>query len=62
MVSRGGDAIRLPPVRGARAIAWSPDERHVAISTDSETVVARTGTAKVIATLPFGARALDWLT
>ena len=62
MVSRGGDAISLPPVRGARAIAWSPEERYVAISTDSETVVARTGTTKVIATLPFGARALDWLT
>jgi hypothetical protein len=62
MVSRGGDAIGLPTVRGARAIAWSPDELYVAISTDSETVIARTGTTKVIATLPFGAHALAWLT
>jgi hypothetical protein len=62
MLSRGGDPIGLPTVRGATAIAWSPDERYVAISTDDATVVARTGTTKAIATLPFGARALDWLT
>jgi hypothetical protein len=61
MLSRGGDPISLPAVRGATAIAWSPDERYVAISTDDETTVARTGTTKAIATLPFGAHALDWL-
>jgi hypothetical protein len=49
-------------VRGARAIAWSPDERYVAISTDGETIVARTGSTKVMTTLPFGAHALAWLT
>jgi len=62
MVSRGGDAISLPPVRGARAIAWSPDELYVAIATEDETVIARTGSIKVLATLPFGAHALAWLT
>jgi len=62
MVSRGGDAISLPTVRGARAIAWSPDERYVAISTEGETVIARTGSTKVMTTLPFGAHALAWLT
>jgi hypothetical protein len=62
MVSRGGDAISLPTVRGARAIAWSPDERYVAISTEGETVIARTGSTKVTTTLPFGAHALAWLT
>lgn len=62
MVSRGGDAIGLPTVRGARAIAWSPDERYVAISTEGETVIAHTGSTKVMTTLPFGAHALAWLT
>ena len=62
MVSRGGDPIGLPAVRGAQALAWSPDERYVAISTDSETVVALTGSTDIVTTLPFGAHALDWLT
>jgi hypothetical protein len=62
MVSRGGDAITLPFVQGAAAIAWSPDEEYVAISTDTQTFFARTGATKIIATLPFGAHALDWLT
>jgi hypothetical protein len=61
MLSRGGDPIRLPVVRGATAIGWSPDEHYVTVSTDDETVVARTGTTDVVATLAFGARALDWL-
>jgi hypothetical protein len=62
MVSRGGDPIAIPHVRGAEAIAWSPDERYVAIATDDETVIGRTGTTSVVTTLPFGARALAWLT
>jgi hypothetical protein len=62
MVSRGGDAMSLPVVRGATAIAWSPDEAYVAIATDDETVIGRTGTTSVVTTLPFGARALAWLT
>ena len=62
MVSRGGDVIDLPAVQEANAIAWSPDELYVAIATEDETVIARTGSTKVIATLPFGARALAWLT
>ena len=55
MVSRGGDRIAIPHVRGAEAIAWSPDERYVAIATDDETVIGRTGTTSVVTTLPFGA-------
>jgi hypothetical protein len=62
MVSRGGDPIAIPHVRGAEAIAWSPDERYVAIATDDETVIGRTGSTSVMTTLPFGARALAWLT
>ena len=62
MVSRGGDLMSLPAVRGATAIAWSPDERYVAIATADETVIGRTGTAGVVTTLPFGARTLAWLT
>jgi len=62
MVSRGGDPIAIPRVRGAEAIAWSPDERYVALATDDETVIGRTGTTSVMTTLPFGAHALAWLT
>ena len=62
MMSRGGERIPLPAVRGATAIAWSPDELYVALATDDETVVARTGETKPIGTLPFGAHALDWST
>lgn len=62
MVSRGGDPISLPAVRQATAIAWSPDELYVAIATDDETVIGRTGTTGVMTTLPFGAHALAWLT
>jgi hypothetical protein len=62
MVSRGGDPIAIPHVRGAEAITWSPDERYVAIATDDETVIGRTGSTSVMTTLPFGARALAWLT
>jgi hypothetical protein len=62
MVSRGGDAMSLPTVRGATAIAWSPDELYVAIATDDEILIGRTGTTQLVTTLPFGARALDWLT
>ena len=62
MVSRGGDAIDLPAVGGATALAWSPDEVYVAVATEDETVIARTGSTKIVATLPFGAHALAWLT
>ena len=62
MVSRGGDPIAIPHVRGADAIAWSPDERYIALATDDETVIGRTGTTSVMTTLPFGAHALAWLT
>ena len=62
MVSRGGDRLTIPPVEGARALTWSPDELYVAIATDDETVIARTDSTGIVATLPFGARGLAWLT
>lgn len=62
MVSRGGDAMTLPAVKGATAITWSPDELYVAIATDDEVLIGRTGTTQLVATLPFGAHALAWLT
>lgn len=61
MASRGGDLIAIPHVRGAEAITWSPDELYVAIATDNETVIGRTGGTRVLTTLPFGARSLAWL-
>jgi hypothetical protein len=62
MVSRGGDEVTIPRVPGAEALTWSPDERYVAIATKDETVIGRTGTTSIVTTLPFGARALAWLT
>jgi hypothetical protein len=62
MVSRGGDQVTIPEVPDARALTWSPDERYVAIGTDDETVIGRVGSSEIVATLPFGARALGWLT
>lgn len=62
MVTRGGEEIRLPGIANARAIAWSPDERWVAIATRTATFIARTGNQRVFARVPFGARALEWTT
>ena len=62
MVSRGGEPMVIPRVPGARALTWSPDELYVAIATDDETLIARTGTTRIIGKLQFGGRALAWLT
>ena len=63
MVSRGGDPIAIPHVRGAEAIAWSPDERYVAIATDERNGDRpHRAATSVMTTLPFGAHALAWLT
>jgi hypothetical protein len=56
-----GERIALPRVPDARAIAWSPDERFVALATRANVVVAPTGSREVAARLPVGADALEWL-
>jgi hypothetical protein len=56
-----GERVALPPVDDARAIAWSPDERWVALASPTALVVARTGSPEVVARLPVGGEALEWL-
>jgi hypothetical protein len=51
----------LPRIGNARAIAWSPDERWVAVSTRTATFIARTGTERVVLQIPAGGESLAWL-
>jgi hypothetical protein len=61
MVDPGGNEIPLPRIGNARAIAWSDDERWVAVATRTATVVARTGTRRVVMRLALGGETLEWL-
>jgi hypothetical protein len=51
----------LPRIGNVRAIAWSPDERWVALSTRTRTFIARAGTARVVLQIPVGGESLAWL-
>jgi hypothetical protein len=61
VLTREGDRVLLPRVANARALAWSPDERWVALATSASIVVARTGSREVVARLPLGGESLSWL-
>ena len=61
VLTRQGERVLLPRVPDGRALAWSPDEKWVALATPEEIVVARTGSREVIARLPVGGEALSWL-
>jgi hypothetical protein len=61
VLTRTGERVLLPRVPDARALAWSPDEKWVALATPEETVVARTGSREVVARLPLGGEAVSWL-
>jgi hypothetical protein len=61
VLTRDGDRVLLPRVEGARALAWSPDERWVALATRDNVVVARTGSREVVARLPVGGEWISWL-
>jgi hypothetical protein len=54
---RDGDRVAAP---NGRAIAWSPDERFVAIATEGAVVVLRVGGRTPLVRLPVRARDLDW--
>jgi hypothetical protein len=56
-----GRNVPSPPIANARAIAWSPDERWVAVSTRTRTFIARTGTERVVFEVPAGGESLTWL-
>jgi hypothetical protein len=60
-LTREGERVLLPRVPNARALAWSPDERWVALATATATFVALTGSREVVARLPAGGEALEWL-
>ena len=60
MLTRAGKEVPLPRIANARAIAWSPDERWVALVTRTTTFIARTGTRQVVRQIPVGGDALDW--
>jgi hypothetical protein len=61
MITPAGREVPLPRIANARAIAWSPDERWVALATRTTTFIARTGTRQVVLRIPVGGESLDWL-
>lgn len=61
MLDRSGGEIALPRVANVRAIAWSPDERWVALATRRSTFVARTGSRQVVLRIPLGGESLMWM-
>lgn len=61
MLTRAGKGVPLPRIANARAIAWSPDERWVALTTRTTTFIASTGTRLVVKQIPVGGDALVWL-
>jgi hypothetical protein len=61
MITPAGREVPLPRIANARAIAWSPDEKWVALATRTTTFIARTGTRTVVLRVPVGGESLDWL-
>ena len=61
MVDPSGEEIPLPRIANARAIAWSPDERWVALATRTSTFIGRTGTREVAMRVRLGGEVLEWL-
>jgi hypothetical protein len=61
MVDLTGREIPLPQIGNVRAVAWSDDERWVALATPTATFVARTGSREVAARLELGGDTLEWL-
>jgi hypothetical protein len=61
MLTASGQEVPLPRIGNARAIAWSPDERWVALATRTATFIARAGTRRVVLRIPSGGDTLAWL-
>jgi hypothetical protein len=61
MLDRSGRELALPRIANVRALAWSPDERWVALATRTTTSVARTGSREVVLRIPLGGESLAWL-
>jgi hypothetical protein len=60
MLTHDGREVPLPRIANARAIAWSPDERWVALMTRTTIFIAHTGTRQVVRQIPVGGDSLDW--
>jgi hypothetical protein len=61
VMAESGEVVPVPRIANARAIAWSPDERWVAISNRNTTFIARTGTERAVFEVPAGGESLAWL-
>jgi len=61
VMAESGEEVPVPRIANARAIAWSPDERWVAVSSRTTTFIARTGTERVVFEVPAGGESLAWL-
>ncbi|HSL64695.1 MAG TPA: hypothetical protein VK874_08560 [Gaiellaceae bacterium] len=56
-----GDRVELPAdAEGARALAWSPDERWAVAASERELTFFRLGASTVTARIPLGAVDVDW--
>jgi hypothetical protein len=61
MLAPSGQEVPLPGIGNARALAWSPDERWVAIATRTTTFIARLGSRQAVMQIQRGGDSLDWL-
>jgi hypothetical protein len=61
MLDGSGREIPLPRIANTHALAWSPDERWLALMTRTTIFIARTGTQHVVQQIPVGGEALAWL-
>jgi hypothetical protein len=55
-----GNALPLPPLVDPVAVAWSPDEAHMAVATRASVFVFSTGNTGPVRRLPLVANDLDW--
>jgi hypothetical protein len=61
LLNRAGAEVPIPRIANVHALAWSPDERWVALATRTATFIARTGTRDVVLRIPTGGDSLMWL-
>jgi hypothetical protein len=55
-----GNSLPLPELEGSRAVAWSPDERQMAVATDASVFVFAPGQAGEVERLALVANDLAW--
>jgi hypothetical protein len=60
LVRGNGDVLALPRLVEPGAVAWSPDETHMAVATRASVFVFPTGETRPVRRLPIVANDLDW--